>query len=242
MIDTILFDLDGTLLQFSQNAFLGVYMAELKKVFSRLDMDPEVSVKAILEGTKAMISNDGRMLNSQKFWDSFVGYLGLTAGERRKIEAACDAFYTTEFDNVRLVMQPNDISKRLVKALAANGYDVVLATNPLFPACAVATRLNWVGLEPCDFKFITHYANSKYCKPSSEYYKELLAQIDRKPEQCLMAGNSPMDDMGIGALGAETFLVTDFLENPTSVDISAYRQGSLAELETYLLSLPNIKK
>lgn len=241
MIDTVLFDLDGTLLQFSQGAFLGAYVTELKKVFAKLNMDPDASVKAIMASTKDMMSNNGSMLNSQKFWESFVDYLKLTPEERRKIETACDTFYVSEFNVVRSVMKPNDISRRLVKALAVKGYTIVLATNPLFPSCAVTTRLDWIGLTPCDFKFITHYANSKYCKPNPEYYHEVFKQINKKPDQCIMVGNSPSDDMCAGLLGTETFLVADYIENETGVDIAAYRQGALADLETYLMSLPNIK-
>jgi hypothetical protein len=53
-----------------------------------------------------------------------------------------------------------------------------------------------------------------------------------------MAGNSPAEDMCVGALGAETFLVTDYLENEAGLDITTFRRGTLAELEQYLLSLP----
>jgi FMN phosphatase YigB (HAD superfamily) len=241
MIDTILLDLDGTLLKFSQDAFINAYLAELKKVFAKLGMDTESSLKAVMTGTKAMLVNDGSMLNSQRFWEKFAGCLEFTEERCKAIEAACDNFYLNEFNAVKSVMEPNDISKRLVRMLATKGYSVVLATNPLFPACAVTTRLDWIGLTPQDFQFITHYENSTYCKPRPEYYQEIFAGISKEPAQCFMAGNSPTEDMCVGSLGAETFLVTDCMENAASVDIDAYRHGTLAELETYLMSLPDIK-
>lgn len=55
-----------------------------------------------------------------------------------------------------------------------------------------------------------------------------------------MVGNNPAEDMCVSLLGAETFLATDFLENEAGTDITPYRKGSLEELETYLLSLPDI--
>jgi len=55
-----------------------------------------------------------------------------------------------------------------------------------------------------------------------------------------MAGNNLSDDMCSRALGIETFLVTDYIENEKGEDISIYRHGSLAELEEFLLSLPDI--
>ena len=160
MIDTIMLDLDGTLLKYTQDAFLGVYFAELPKVFTKMGMDADLTVKALWAGTKAMVLNDGSRFNSQRFWETFADSLELSDERLRIIEAACDSFYKNEFNIVKTVMEPNEISKRLVHALIARGYHIVLATNPLFPVCAVTTRLGWIGLEPRDFQLITHYANS----------------------------------------------------------------------------------
>jgi len=241
MIDTILFDLDGTLLHFSQQAFIDLYFAELGKVFAKMGMDAGAAIKAVWAGTKAMALNDGSMLNAERFWAVFSQTMGLTDEQRRSVEATCDRFYTNEFDSVKSVLIPNAIAQRLVHAMAAKGYGVVLATNPLFPSCAVTTRLRWFGLEPEDFQLVTHYTNSSYCKPNPGYYQEVFSKIGKTPEQCLMAGNNPAEDMSVGALGTETFLVTDCLENEAGVDITAFRQGTLAELESYLLSLPDIR-
>ena len=241
MIDTILFDLDGTLLHFSQEAFIGAYFAQLGKIFHRLGLDPEASAKAVWVGTKAMVLNDGSRYNIERFWESFADTLGLTDQKRGEIEAACDHFYLNEFDTVRSVVRPGDLSNRIVRGVIDKGYGVVLATNPLFPLGAVQTRLGWIGLSPSDFLLVTHYANSKYCKPNPGYYKEIFANIDRAPAQCLMVGNNPVEDMCAGRLGAQTFLVTDCLENEAGADITPFRSGTLAELEYHLLSLPDIQ-
>ena len=239
MIDTILFDLDGTLLHFSQNDFIEAYFARLGKTFTDLGMDAGASVKAVWAGTKAMALNDGSMTNCERFWLVFAEYLGLSGEQTKTVEAACDRFYVTEFDDVKSVLIPNDVSKRLIHALSSRGFSVVLATNPLFPACAVETRLNWIGLTSGDFKLITHYTNSTYCKPNPAYFREVLAKIGKTPDQCLMAGNHPVEDMSAGGAGIGTFLVTDCLENEANVDISTFRRGTLAELEEYLLSHPD---
>ncbi|MCL2703561.1 MAG: HAD family hydrolase [Defluviitaleaceae bacterium] len=240
MIDTILFDLDGTLLHFSQDDFINAYFTELGKVFVGLGMDAGPSVKAVWAGTKAMIKNDGSRSNSERFWADFAEYTGLAENRLKAVEAACDAFYVNEFNKVKSMMIPNDVPKRLVHALAVKGYKLVLATNPLFPACAVETRLNWIGLESRDFILVTHYTNSTFCKPNPGYYREVFKKTGSVPEKCLMAGNNPVEDMSAGALGAETFLVTDCLENETNADITAFRRGTLAELEEYLVALPDI--
>ena len=240
MIDTILFDLDGTLLQFTQEDFISAYFSKLGKVFIGMGMDAEASIKAVWAGTKAMARNDGSILNSKLFWKVFAEYSGLSDEQNNEVEAACDNFYITEFDSVKSILRPNGISTRLVRALSDRGYTVALATNPMFPACAVETRLNWIGLKPCDFKHITHYANCTYCKPNPGYFNELLDRLNKTPAQCLMAGNNPVEDMSADKLGIETFLVMDCLENEAGADVTSFRRGALAELEALLMSLPVI--
>jgi FMN phosphatase YigB (HAD superfamily) len=238
MIDTILFDLDGTLLHFSQDAFIKAYFGELGKVFAKLGMNPEDSVKAVWAGTKAMFINDGSKTNHERFWEVFAECTGLHGEQLKAVEAACDKFYVNEFDTIKAIATPSDVPKRLIKAMAAKGYNLVLVTNPLFPECAVTTRLAWVGLEARDFSHITHYGNSTYCKPNPGFYREVLAFIGKPPGQCLMVGNNPVEDMSAETLGIETFLVTDCLENETGADVSNFRSGTLEELEKFLLLMP----
>ena len=238
MIDTILFDLDGTLARFRQDEFIKVYFSELSKVFTGMGLDAEAAVKGVWAGTKAMVLNDGSMPNTQRFWSAFSEYMGLKGESLRAVETACDKFYTNEFNAAKKVVIPSDIPARLVREMITRGYYVVLATNPLFPPCAVDSRLEWIGLDRHDFKLITHYENSTYCKPNPEYYREVLSKIGKSAEQCLMVGNNPAEDMCVSALGMNVFLVTDYMENDSGIDISVFRRGSIEDLETFLMSLP----
>jgi len=240
MIDTIMFDLDGTLLHFSQKDFIGAYFSELTKVFIRLGFDAPKSIEALWVGTKAMVLNDGSVFNTERFWKGFAKHLGLSDEKLAEAEAACDLFYVNEFNNVKSVLSPNEIPKKLVRKMKEKGYGIVLATNPLFPECAVESRLAWSGLDMQDFILVTHYSNSTFCKPNPGYFREIFSKINKTPEECLMAGNNPAEDMIAGELGSEVFLVTDCLENEAGVDISAFRNGTLSELEAYLISMPDI--
>lgn len=238
MIDTILFDLDGTLVRFRQEDFINAYFTEIGKVFAKMGFDAEKAVKGVWAGTKAMVSNDGTMLNKQRFWAAFSEFFGIKGEQLEIVEAACDSFYTNEFNNVKSVVKPSDIPARFVREMIAKGYYVVLATNPLFPACAVDSRLGWIGLNKDDFKHITHYGNSTFCKPNKDYYREVLSAIGKSPEECLMVGNNPAEDMVASKLGMDVFLVTDYMENETGIDINEFRHGTIEDLETYLMSLP----
>ena len=240
MIDTIMFDLDGTLVRFVQNDFINVYFTELGKVFIKLGLDADAAVKGVWAGTKAMYKNDGSMLNTQRFWNAFSEFIDVKGERLEAVEAACDSFYTKEFNTVKSILKPSEIPKRLVRAMAAKGYTIVLATNPLFPPCAVDTRLGWIGLDARDFKLITHYENSTFCKPNPGYYQEVFSKTGKSPEQCLMVGNNPVEDMCVGEFGTETYLVTDFLENENDVDVTPFRRGTIEDLEAYLFSMPEL--
>ena len=87
MINTILFDLDGTLLRFKQDEFIEAYFNRLAKVFAGLGMDPEQSIKAVWAGTRAMMKNDGAKLNIQRFWDRFSEVSGIDDELSAKVEA-----------------------------------------------------------------------------------------------------------------------------------------------------------
>ena len=240
MIDTVLFDLDGTLLRFTQKAFIDAYFGKLEKVFAKMGLDCALSVKSVWAGTKAMVLNDGSMLNKERFWRAFSAMMGLDKQQEKAVEAACDSFYSNEFNSVSHIVDHSGVSARLVRGMVKKGYSLVLATNPMFPECAVSSRLGWIGLDPSEFILVTHYANSSYCKPNPGYYSEIFAKIGKKPQQCIMVGNSPTEDMAAQSLGAAVFLVTDYIEGDCFGETACFPQGTLADLEKTLMSMPDI--
>lgn len=62
-----------------------------------------------------------------------------------------------------------------------------------------------------------------------------------KPEQCLMVGNSVVEDMCVAELECDTYLITDNLLE-TDMDISMYRSGCFQSLLNYVQQLPEISK
>lgn len=239
MLTTVLFDLDGTLLPFVQDEFIQVYFKTLLRRLGPMGYDGEKLTAALWKGTGAMIKNDGRYTNRQIFWEVFTQTLGVQA---LALESNLDDFYRHEFDEVRQVLRCQADRRPLVEGLREKGYGLVLATNPVFPAAAVETRMKWVGLCPQDFAYITTYENSRHSKPNPAYFRDILAHIGRQPEECLMVGNNPVDDMAALDVGMEAFLVTDYLENPEDRPIDAFRRGTFRELEEFLGALPAVEK
>jgi HAD superfamily hydrolase (TIGR01549 family) len=238
MIDTILFDLDGTLLPFSQKDFTDNYYKKLLVKGIELGYDKERFLPAIFSGVKSMAKNDGNRSNAEAFWSAFAG---ATKTDVDEIVARLEHFYENEFDTVKEIMQPTPTPRSIILKLKEKGYDLILATSPMFPPVAARTRLSWIELKPEDFDYYTTYENSTYCKPNPEYFREILTKTDKNPAQCLMVGNNVAEDMCAKKLGMEVYLITDYIENEAGEDYSAYRQGSLADFEAYVDTLPDLK-
>lgn len=234
MISTILFDLDGTLLPMDQEIFLKAYMGGLAKKMVPHGYDPELLVKSIWKGTGAMVMNSGAKTNEEVFWDTFSAIYGR---DTRVDEPIFREFYRKEFQDVSRVCGFDARAAEVIAEIRSLGYRVALATNPLFPAIATHSRAKWAGLNPEDFDLITTYENSRHCKPNPEYYRDILATLDVKPENCVMVGNDVSEDMIARELGMKVFLLTDSLINKENKDIDAYPHGSFPELMTFIREL-----
>lgn len=234
MITTILFDLDGTLLPMDQDKFVKSYIGRMAKKLAPYGYDPELLTAGLWKGTGAMVKNTGEKTNEDVFWSAFNAIVGKDC---REDEALFMDYYCNEF---QLVAQDCGFDPRASQAIAEireKGYRVVLATNPLFPAIATHNRAKWAGLNPGDFDLITTYENSRHCKPNPDYYRDILATLNLKPENCVMVGNDVQEDMVAQTLGMEVFLLTDNLINRTGEDINRYPHGSFGELMDFIRGL-----
>ena len=71
MLKAIFFDLDGTLLPLDEDEFIKAYFGLLCKKFVPLGYDKDELIAGIWQGTKLMMTNDGKKTNEQVFWDYF---------------------------------------------------------------------------------------------------------------------------------------------------------------------------
>lgn len=233
-IDTILFDLDGTLLPMEQEAFVKRYIQEISKVFVRHGLDAGLAVKALWAGTHAMVRNDGSQTNEDCFWQTFCARMG---EEVLVLRQPLELFYEREFDVAKEATGPNPLAVGLVRGLADKGYRVAVATNPVFPMNAVRTRLGWLGLAPEDFAHVTTYTEYHACKPNPAYFKEVLHKLDVSAERCLMVGNDLEEDGAAQAAGIEMYVVTDCLIDNKQKGLDGLQHGSFAECCAYLNGL-----
>ncbi len=226
-ITTVLFDLDGTLLPMDEKKFVKAYFGELAKKGAEYGYsDGEKLTAAVWKGTGAMVKNDGSEKNVDRFWKVFSREMGPEALNLRPV---FDRFYAEEFDRVKISVGENPLAKQAVRGLREKGYDVILATNPLFPATGVKTRLSWIGLTPEDFLEVTSYEDYSFCKPNPAYFGQILEKTGKRPEECIMVGNDAVEDLASLELGLDGYLVTDCLINSENRELSGIKHGSFAE-------------
>lgn len=235
-MNTILFDLDGTLLSMDAEQFEKVYFNEIGKSFSDL-MEPMELGKHIWGATKAMVSSLDERTNEQVFMEDF----NMRVNNRlHEFWNRFDDFYDNEFLRVKGSVKSEERMIKSVKMLKEKGYNVVVVTNPLFPIKAIHHRIRWAGLEPEDFTYITSFEKNHYCKPQIKFYEEVLKDINKAPEECLMVGNDTVEDLVAKNIGIKTYLIKDNILNKNKKSYITDYEGSYDEFYKFIESLPCI--
>lgn len=236
MIDTIFLDMDGTLLPVDNDSFTHTYFKLLCTRVAPYGFTSKQFLHGLMCGMQAMVANDGTKTNCEAFWNEFTKLYGENA---REIEPVCDNFYKNEFNKVKHILGINVNRKPLLNFLRRQGYAIVLANNPMLPPSGTNSRLDWIGLKPDDFIFVTDYSNCTYCKPNLRYYSEICTKLDKKPENCLMVGNSIKDDACAAELGLSVYIIDDYIEGDIS-SMPELRHGSFNDFLKYVQTLPDI--
>ena len=238
MLKTILFDLDGTLLPMELDQFLHAYFHSLGAYLKDL-IYPKSLFQYLDVATEAMVNNSGDLTNEQVFKNIFFSFI---KEDPTLYMDRFDRFYTEEFPKIQSAVGFSSIMQKSVLMLKQKGYELVVATNPLFPRSAIEHRIQWAGFTPKDFIHITSYEQCHFSKPQENYFKEILKDIQRKPEDCLMVGNDVQEDLAAGELGIKTFLIMDHMIHRSDEKIPADFTGTYEDFYTFVNKLPIVNK
>ncbi|TYP56704.1 HAD family hydrolase [Thermosediminibacter litoriperuensis] len=231
---TLLFDLDGTLLPLDTDEFIGNYMKMLSYELKDL-IPPELFVKKLIDSTYAMIHNlDPSKTNKEVFWEHFFKSLDC---DKTAVLSRVDEFYIRKFPDLCRVVKKNPLPYRILKEAERLGYELVIATNPIFPEIAIRERLRWINADNIPYRLITTYENMHFAKPHVEYYGEILNIIGADPRECVMVGNDVDEDLIAAELGIKTFLVTDHMINRNNRKPNPDYSGTLEDLFYFIKSL-----
>lgn len=207
MLKAVLFDLDGTLLPMNENEFIKQYFELMCKKLAPLGYSSNELVETIMEGTKAMIKNDGKNTNEQIFWRCFTNHYG---NEKLCDKSHFDDFYLKEFLNVRNCCGENELARDVINFVKSQNLKIILASNPLFPSNGMLARLGFIKLNKNDFNYITSYEVAHYAKPNPKYYQEILDINHLKSNEVIYFGNSETEDYEPASrVGIKTYLVTN---------------------------------
>ncbi len=232
MYKNFLFDLDGTLLPMDMKYFVELYVAAFCKCMAPVTkIESKPLMDSIWASVAQMAKNDGDCLNETVFWRTMNSRC---KRDMRVFSDNFDSFYRGEFSVCRAATKVQPLSRITVDFIKQHGGNIIVATNPVFPKSATYTRINWAGLNPNDFSYITTYDNSSACKPNLNYFEEICSVCGIHPEESLMIGNDVDEDMISSRLGFDTFLVTDCLINRSDKSLSLFRHGDFEDLFDFI--------
>ena len=172
MLQAVLFDLDGTLLQIDAEEFVSEYLKELSAAAASV-VEPEYFVRALLASTNVMRRRrKQKQTNAEAFWLDFRRRIGENTDD---LQPLLDDFYANRFNSLSRITRPNDNAYQAVKKALDLGLRIVLATNPVFPESAIRDRMNWAGVEIYS-DLITSYENMHYSKPDTDIITEIACE------------------------------------------------------------------
>lgn len=237
MTKTLLFDIDDTLLGNSMDSFLPSYLKALAKHLSAY-VPPDRMVPQLLAATRRMEENNLPDCTLEKvFSAAFYPALGY---RQEDLADTLVEFYENIFPTLANVSEFRPEASRVIDSVLAEGYQVAIATNPLFPRRAVEHRLAWAGL-PVDrypFNILTSYENFHFAKPNPAYFAEILAQLGWPDGPIIMVGDDTERDIAPARrLGLATFQV-----NSSKITVqgnAAHGTGGLLDLLDWLKSTPS---
>lgn len=207
-IKAIFFDLDGTLIDVDMNLFVPGYLRRLTGRMSA-QAKPSHATRAMHSAVAAMFANTDREKTLETILlETLYAELAVTP---QQYADSLEHFYLHDLDELQPMVNGYECSARLVDASLARGWQVVLATNPIFPRKVVDARVNWGKLEIDSFHHVTAYETAHFCKPSPAFFTELLDCLQLEAKHCLMVGNDTLHDLAASQVGMQTCLLTPWL-------------------------------
>ena len=216
---TLMFDFDNTLLLMDEEKFIKTYFSLVAKRFEK-EFELEEFFDHMSKSILSMTLNSKQNINNiEKFLRDFQNRTNLN---REVIISRFDEFYKNEFNLVKNVTKPHPYAEKIIKKALERGYNIIIASNPLYPEIVAELRLGWAGLEQFkdEIRLFTTGENMHFTKPDINYYKEILQLIDERPENCLMIGNDYINDGIASLIGIDIFLLEriEFTNSPHFLD------------------------
>ena len=206
---TLLLDLDDTLLGNSMDTFIPAYLQSLCEHLAA-SIPAEKLVSTLISGTQAMLDNNSPDKTLKEVFDqAFYPILGI---QQTDYIERFDAFYRQDFPDLQHLTKFLPEAVSMIEEAFSRGYNVAIATNPLFPMTAIQQRLEWAGLSPeiYPFMLIPSYESFHFTKPNTAFFAEALASLGWPAGPVVMVGDDFDHDIAPARLlGMGNFLITE---------------------------------
>ena len=235
-IKTVLFDMDGTLLNMGESAFENEYLKRMVIFLEqRYPGKGKDLVKCVGYGAEMMKVSDGSRTNLEVFWDGFTKASGIP---REVMEPVITEYYQTDFTHIGDDYVPDADMQNAVRLLHQNGYQLLVATTPVVPRIANDERVRWSGLKDIPWLDVTSFETYNYSKPNVKYCEQICEKYHLNPAECLMVGDSLAKDYPATELGMDFYLLLNE-DSPEAEKQQAFegKKGSRKDLLAYVESL-----
>jgi len=221
LIQAILFDLEGTLINVDTTDFMRNYLGILAPRFANL-LSPDKFSKQLLRSMETSQSDiKPGQTNMQTFYDDFSKATGQSFQTLRPI---FEEFYESDFPALRCLVQAIPQGVKVVEYAIQQGFLTAVASNPVLTLSAMREHVRWAGLTPEHFKVIPALDNFHHFKPQLGFFRELAESLGVEPACCLLVSGQ-IQDIICRELGMKMF----FVGTPESEDQTDY-SGNLDDL------------
>ena len=228
----LLVDLDGTLLG---NHNLPLSLDFVRRTLGTLRQYGgwRKSIGALYAINDALRKPSKDVTNDKRVVDLFSKRMNLDPEEGRKL---LGEGVGSIFPQLKKHFFPVPGSREFLE-WARTKYPMTLATNPVWPEEIVELRVRWAGIDPAIFRSVTHVRRMHACKPTQEYYSEILEQEGLKPEDCLLIGDDAKMDLPATRVGIRVFIVGEHVKT-TSMKLPRQKapawRGNYKDLRKHL--------
>jgi FMN phosphatase YigB (HAD superfamily) len=236
---TILFDLDDTLIKNSNEVFIPAFLKEFSDHLGHHSEESEKIIPRLMASTQKMMQNNDPSLRLKEIFDADF-YPAMNWNYEQALPLIED-FYQNTYPNLRELTAPFSGCRSVVSQMLERGYQIAVATNPIFPQDAVQLRLDWAGLseEKTAFSLVTSYEEMHFAKPNLAYYTEILSLIGWPDTPIVMVGDDKSADIDPSQeLGLATFWISDSDDYAQNSKESPFGIGSLGDVIPWIDSLP----
>jgi FMN phosphatase YigB (HAD superfamily) len=229
---TLLFDLDGTLLDTNLESFTPAYFQALAQHMAT-HTAPNNMLRALVGGVNLMYESEDSTHTLQEVFDSdFYPKLGVA---REELGEVIEDFYDNVFPTLAQHANRRPEAVPLIDWALSRGYRIAIATDPLFPRKATDHRLRWAGFDPDRFELVSSFEHFHFTKTHPAYYAEVLGRLGWPEGPILMVGNDVERDLiPAHRLGLKTFYIDGGVTTSPGFEVG---RGSLADLRPWLESI-----